>query len=375
MSNVIKLDKKDIAAISDTQAGIAVLQDKYLPLKINGPDDRAGFDAVYAARQEVKKKRIQVEKTRKELKSNAIEFGRLVDNEAKRITEMLIPIEKHLENEEAGYIAAKAEARRVQEEAAAAKLQSRVDALQAVQSTFVLAMIEKMSDDEFGAMLSEATEKYQDRLAAEEAARIEREQAEAEAARLRAEEEARLASERAEKEAALKAEQARIAEERARQEAAMEEERARLAEERRLHLEEVAKARAEQEALAAKREEEARRIQAEQRELERQRAEIERAEFERQVKLKAEEDARQKLAEEQKQRELDRIAELKRREEEAAYLESIKPDQQKVREYVARVMMAANDIPQVSAEGLDECIERFHSEVESACTKLAKWPK
>lgn len=374
MNTVIALDKKDIHAISDVASHIIVMQEKYLPLTIAGVEDTAGFEAVHAARQDVKKKRIAVEETRKKLKSDVIQFGRMVDGEAKRITDMLTPIERHLQNEEDNYIAAKAAAKKAKEEAARAKLQSRVDELQEVQATFTLAAVEKMTDDEFQSFLADATAKHQDRLAAEIAAEIERAKAEAEAARLRAEEEARLAAEREAKEADIRAEQARLAEERARQEAAMAAERERLAEERRAHLEMVAKARAEHEAMVAAREAEARKIQEEQRALERQREAIERAEFERQARINAEEEARQRLAEEQRRIEEARLEAIRLKKEEAAFLESIKPDMQKVKEYVGRVIQTVNDHPFVECEELDVAIEDFVRQVCDLGQKLVRWP-
>lgn len=373
-TKVINLDRNDVSEISKVEVSIVAMRDQYMPLTINGIEDREGFDRVYEARQDVKSKRIAVEKTRKKLKADVIEFGRLVDGEAKRITDMLAPIEKHLQSQEDAYIQAKAEAKRAQEKAEAAKLQDRMDALIAVRAAAPITEIKAMTDEAFGSFLAAKTLEHEARLAAEVAAEIERAKAEAEAARLRAEEEARLAAERAEKEAALKAEQARLAEERARQEAALAEERARLEAERLAHLEEVAKARAEQEALLAKQEEERRKIQAEQRALEEQRAAIEREELERLARI--EEEARQRLIAERQKREEEaaRIEAIRQKQEQAAMLESIKPDLQKVREYVGRVMMAVNDSPAINCQELDFAVEEFVKQVSELGQNLIQWP-
>ena len=48
----------------------------------------------------MKGKRVEVEKKRKELKADALEWGRKVDTEAKRIFGLLEPIETHLQTEE-----------------------------------------------------------------------------------------------------------------------------------------------------------------------------------------------------------------------------------------------------------------------------------
>lgn len=84
-----------------TDAAIGEMREKYLRLRIVDLQDKDGAKAVDAARRAVKAKRCEVERLRKGLKADALEWGRKVDSEAKRITEMLLPIEQHLEGEEA----------------------------------------------------------------------------------------------------------------------------------------------------------------------------------------------------------------------------------------------------------------------------------
>jgi len=81
-------------------AAIAQMRDEFMPLKIIDINDTKGFKMVRAARITVKKHRIQVEKVRKELKADALAYGRKVDGEAKRITALLAPIESYLQDEE-----------------------------------------------------------------------------------------------------------------------------------------------------------------------------------------------------------------------------------------------------------------------------------
>jgi hypothetical protein len=105
-----------------TDAAIADLATKYLPLKIADVNDLAGYGLVHKARMDVKGKRCEVEKVRKELKADALEYGRKVDSEAKRITALLEPIESHLVSEEEKFEAAKeaiANAARLKREAEA----------------------------------------------------------------------------------------------------------------------------------------------------------------------------------------------------------------------------------------------------------------
>jgi hypothetical protein len=69
------------------------MRDKYKNMAIVKPAD---YKAVSAAISEVKTKRVEVEKTRKVFKADALEYGRKVDAEAKRVTALLLEIEEPL---------------------------------------------------------------------------------------------------------------------------------------------------------------------------------------------------------------------------------------------------------------------------------------
>jgi len=96
----IELLKTDLQKFNVTDAVIANYSREFMPLKINGLDDKEGLKQVHDARMVIVKKRTEVEKVRKELKADALEYGRQVDGEAKRITGLLEPIENHLDSEE-----------------------------------------------------------------------------------------------------------------------------------------------------------------------------------------------------------------------------------------------------------------------------------
>ena len=81
-------------------AVIQEMEEKFLPLKVDGPQDKEGFQEVKKARIIVKKTRCEVEAKRKELKSDALQYGKNVDAEAKRIKDRLEPIETHLQEQE-----------------------------------------------------------------------------------------------------------------------------------------------------------------------------------------------------------------------------------------------------------------------------------
>ncbi|QDV09310.1 hypothetical protein Poly30_48680 [Planctomycetes bacterium Poly30] len=118
-----------LANYSPTDAGIAELAAKAGGLQIEDIDDREGYQAVSTVRKEVKAVRVQVEKTRKALKADALEYGRAVDTEAKRITAALLEIEEPLHEQEKLIDEQRAERRAAEEAAAKAVLDDRVTML------------------------------------------------------------------------------------------------------------------------------------------------------------------------------------------------------------------------------------------------------
>ena len=333
--SVIELDRTKIAVISQTETAISELREQYMGLAIAGPDDRKGYLAVSEARKDVKARRVKVEHARKALNEDALTYQRTVNAEAKRITAMLEPIETYLEQQEDGYKAALAAKFRQAEEARKAKLQARVDALNAVRGAVPLAVLEALTDEQFAAELSKATEADNARKAQEEAAAKAEADRQAEAERLRKEEEAKLAAERAKLEAERrKADEAAAAE-------------------------------------RAKQAEAQRKIDEERRKLEAEKARLEREEFERQAKVKAEQEAREKLAREQaEQARLE--AERKEREAaEAARREAMKPDLQKLREYAAA--LEAVPIPSVTDAAVVGRLSQLIHQVEASCLVTEMW--
>jgi chromosome segregation ATPase len=161
----------------------------------------------------VKSKRVEVEKVRKELKADALEYGRKVDAEAKRITAMLQPIEDHLTAEEEAYLAEKERIKnaarllaeqeaRAKAEAEAARLkaeQDRIKAEQEAEARRLQAEREKLAAER--AAIEAERKAAQDKIDADRRA-IEAEQkrlADIEAERIRAEQMERAKAEAAEK--------------------------------------------------------------------------------------------------------------------------------------------------------------------------------
>src|SRR5216110_148612 len=100
MQEVTEAPRMDIVKFNVTDSEIAKLREEYLPLVINGVDDKAGLKRVYDARQVVKKTRVGVEKYAKELKETAIAWQKKVNIEQSRVVGELEAIENHLQTQE-----------------------------------------------------------------------------------------------------------------------------------------------------------------------------------------------------------------------------------------------------------------------------------
>jgi len=177
--------QNEIVKYDITDAAIAEMENLYMGLTIDDIEDKEQLDAVHSARMVIKGKRIDVEKTRKELKADALAWGKKVDSEAKKIFAKLEPIESHLMAEEQKVIDEKA---RIEAEAEAkeqAIIQGRIDELHKYGVVLPFFEVATLSDDEYVKTLTIARVKY-----AEEQARLNREADERRA------EEKRLADER-----------------------------------------------------------------------------------------------------------------------------------------------------------------------------------
>lgn len=171
-------------------------------LTIAGVEDRKGYAAVHAQRMKLKGYRTAIEAQRKDLKADALEWGRRVDAEAKRLTALIEPTERELEAKQTAIDAERERIKAEAEAAARAKLDGRVAAFLAIGVQVAPSVVQDLPDAEFDEMLKTAQAEHaarteRERIAAEEAAfeAAERERREAEAKRVERE---RLAKERAE---------------------------------------------------------------------------------------------------------------------------------------------------------------------------------
>lgn len=127
---------KELAKYNLNDVTLAELEKKYMPLKVKAFDDRMGYDICKIAHREVTSIRIGIEKTRTGLKASSLDFGRKVDAEAKRLTEKIKEIENHLitqrkivEDEKARIEKEKVDAIRVEEERKKREEEERIEAL------------------------------------------------------------------------------------------------------------------------------------------------------------------------------------------------------------------------------------------------------
>lgn len=125
----IELLPTDIQKFNVTDATIAEYKTKFMPLTVKGLEDKEGLKAVHDARMVIVKKRTEVERVRKELKADALEYGRQVDGEAKRITTLLEPIESHLSAEEQKIEDEKAKIKAEAEQRETERINARIEKL------------------------------------------------------------------------------------------------------------------------------------------------------------------------------------------------------------------------------------------------------
>lgn len=177
--------QQELVKYNVTDAAIEAMSHDYRQIIVAGPDDEEGAKRAHQARMVVKNKRVEVEKTRVELKADALAYGRAVDAEAKRITALLAPIEKHLDAQESVVTEAKKRAAAAAAEAQRARREAEEH---------------QAREAEEAALRLERERLARERAAMEEAQRVERERLAAERAAMEAERLALQEAQRAEQE-------------------------------------------------------------------------------------------------------------------------------------------------------------------------------
>jgi len=296
MTELIKVSstKEGKKALQEmTDIGLDKLKERYLTVPDVATKD--GYDLVVSGARELRDIRVSVEKKRKELKAGALEWGRLVDSEAKRITGELLQLEnpikeakKVIDNEKARI----KEEKRIADEKRKNEILARIDEIRILVSAYVGKTSEAIDSirqetvnldlsegfDEF----TETAERVKDSTIAGLDSLYERTKDQEEAAKRQAEEETRLAAER---------EKFRLEQE--------EQEKKRIAEQaKKDEADKIAREKQEQERLAEQEKRDAadkiarEKREAEEKELARKKAEI----YKREAELKKKEDAEKEAA-------------------------------------------------------------------------------
>lgn len=349
-AEVIEIKPQQIIDYNVTDAAIEAMRQEYGGMLIT---DTKSYRAVVKAIGEVRSKRLAVEETRKELKKDALEWGRAVDAEAKRIKGMLEPLEKQLkatkQAEDDRKDAIKAEKERKEQERVDG-IRKRISGIRgmcvglaarsATELSSIFAAVDAIDiDDEvFQEFTTEAEAAKKDTWDAVNQALEIRERLDREDAERKAEAE-RLEKIRKEQEA----EAARLEAERKAQEEALAEQRRKL---------EAAKMEAEREAQE-KALAEQKKLEADRRKIEEEKAAIEaakraeqerreREEFERQAKIQAEKEAKEKAEREAAEAKDSAEAEAA----EKARQEALRPDKEKLKAWAD----AVNSVPKPACE-------------------------
>lgn len=126
-------------------------------------------------------------------------------------------------------------------------------------------------------------------------------------------------------------------------------------------------ARIEREKLEAER----RNIEAENARIAAERQRIEREEFERQAKVRAEQEAREKLERERAEQERQAKEKVEREAKEAKRREAMRPDLDKLRDYVAAT--DAVPAPRIEDSQVADVMHLFANEIHTACYRCLKW--
>lgn len=139
---VVSHDTIDIAEISGgqvtvklsrTEAAIAMLQMNYRGAVFD-MTTAVGDKAARAARQELVQTRTRLEAKRRELKAPALSFGSLIDSEAKRLNEMILELERPIDEQIKADEERRARIKREAEEAEAKRVAAHMEGIATIRS-------------------------------------------------------------------------------------------------------------------------------------------------------------------------------------------------------------------------------------------------
>lgn len=158
----------DLITYDVSGATIEEIKKRYLPLEVKGFDDKEGYEECKKARVEVKTLRVSIEKRRKELKKDSLEFGRMVDGKAKELSAPLEEVEAHLKAQQDIIDAEKKRRKEEAERKERERVEGMFKTLVSVGiNNLTMGEVAAMKEDEFEARVEEARKAKEEREAAE----------------------------------------------------------------------------------------------------------------------------------------------------------------------------------------------------------------
>jgi len=144
----------NIEKFNPTKADLIKLADKYKSLEIKGIDDRIGYNIVDEARKDLKKKRVELTKTGKELRDEANQFAKKVISIEKELVAIIEPLELELKakQDEIDLI--------IEKNKRKALLPDRIEKLKSINVEISEDEILEMDSDTFLAFFNEHKEYY-----------------------------------------------------------------------------------------------------------------------------------------------------------------------------------------------------------------------
>ena len=138
-----------VGELSKADAVLFQIREEYLEIVVSDETDELGYKRASEAQKRMARLRNDVEKTRKDLKADALRYGKAVDTEAKRIQALIEPIETHLKQQKAIVDDAKARAEQAEQERRVSWLRGRIDTANSIEWIVTAEELEQMPDDVF----------------------------------------------------------------------------------------------------------------------------------------------------------------------------------------------------------------------------------
>lgn len=336
---------------------------------VNGPDDKKGMALARENRLSLQKMRTTIEAKRKELKADALAYGKKVDAVAKELTAIITPEEQRLKELEETAAREQARLAELEKQAREAEMKRRCELLAKINVMVPEIELQFMDDEAFKAFHAEKKSAFDAARKAEEEAEAARK---AETERLE-----KLAAEQAERQAELDRQQAELEAKRKEIEEAERIKREKCLGWRTSQLSSVNATMPQDEMMALTDEQFDELIVVKRKEDEKRKADEAKAEsYRKEQEAKAEAERIAKAAKEEADRiERERLAEIARKEaeakeveEEKARIAALAPDREKIDAYLDSVVRI--DVPEMSSGETQKLLENVVDDFRESLMRL-----